>query len=224
MRGSYSTHGQWLCQNGWTQRCITNSSLCVTTEGTPPASPGNSTDFRSAFGCSAATAKSQRARSGRRSSTLPTASSTISSRSGTSIGSASADVDSYAERARAFGCHAIVIDGHAVETISRAYAEAVEVKDKPVVIVASTIKGKGAKQLESRRRPGARNVPASSSHRRVFVVDNSKLSAQLGARKPVPVEVVQFGWQLHAEYLRGAGADVTLRMRPAGGPFVTDQR
>ena len=133
-------------------------------------------------------------------------------------------MDSYAKRARAFGCHAIVIDGHAVETISRAYAEAVEVKDKPVVIVASTIKGKGAKQLESRRRPGARNVPASSSHRRVFVVDNSKLSAQLGARKPVPVEVMQFGWQLHAEYLRGAGADVTLRMRPGGGPFVTDQR
>ena len=37
------------------------------------------------------------------------------------------DLDSYADRARAFGCHAIVIDGHDVEAIDRAYAEALEV-------------------------------------------------------------------------------------------------
>jgi transketolase len=58
------------------------------------------------------------------------------------------DLESYAERARAFGCHAIAIDGHDVEAIDRAYAEALEVQGQPVVIVARTVKGKGAPQVE----------------------------------------------------------------------------
>src|SRR5579884_606764 len=60
------------------------------------------------------------------------------------------DLDSYAARARAFGCHAIEIDGHDLEAIDRAYAEAVAVEGRPVVIVARTIKGKGAKEVENR--------------------------------------------------------------------------
>ena len=34
------------------------------------------------------------------------------------------DLDSYADRARAFGWHAIEIDGHDVEAIDRAFTEA----------------------------------------------------------------------------------------------------
>jgi transketolase len=60
------------------------------------------------------------------------------------------DLDSYADRARAFGCHAIEIDGHDVDAIDRAYAEALEVKGRPAVIVARTVKGKGARQVEDR--------------------------------------------------------------------------
>src|ERR687887_443728 len=57
------------------------------------------------------------------------------------------DLDSYANRARAFGWHAIEIDGHDVEAIDRAYAQALEA-GKPVVVVARTVKGKGAKEVE----------------------------------------------------------------------------
>jgi transketolase len=60
------------------------------------------------------------------------------------------DLDSYADRARAFGCHAIVIDGHDVRAIDRAYSEALDVEGKPVVVVAKTVKGKGAKQVEDK--------------------------------------------------------------------------
>ncbi|HEX3266892.1 MAG TPA: transketolase [Gaiellaceae bacterium] len=60
------------------------------------------------------------------------------------------DLDSYADRARAFGWKAIEIDGHDVEAIDRAYAEAVETKDEPTVIVAKTIKGKGVKEVENK--------------------------------------------------------------------------
>jgi transketolase len=59
------------------------------------------------------------------------------------------DLDSYAHRAEAFGWHAIEIDGHDVEAIDRAYTEALDVT-KPVVVVAHTIKGKGAKEVEDK--------------------------------------------------------------------------
>jgi transketolase len=60
------------------------------------------------------------------------------------------DLDSYANRARAFGCHAIEIDGHDVEAIDRAYAEATDISGQPVVIVAKTIKGKGDPEVEDK--------------------------------------------------------------------------
>jgi transketolase len=60
------------------------------------------------------------------------------------------DLDSYANRARAFGWHAIEIDGHDVEAIDSAYAEAVATEGQPTVIVAKTIKGKGVKEVENK--------------------------------------------------------------------------
>src|SRR5213596_3328708 len=59
------------------------------------------------------------------------------------------DLDSYADRARAFGWHAIEIDGHDVEAIDRAYAEALEA-GKPTAIVARTVKGKGVTEIEDK--------------------------------------------------------------------------
>jgi len=60
------------------------------------------------------------------------------------------DLDSYAKRAVAFGWHAIEIDGHDVDAIDAAYAEALETSGTPTVIVARTIKGKGVKAVENK--------------------------------------------------------------------------
>jgi len=56
------------------------------------------------------------------------------------------DGERYAERARAFGWKALVIDGHDRGEIDRAYAEA-EGADRPVCIVARTKKGAGVSFL-----------------------------------------------------------------------------
>src|SRR3712207_3983311 len=53
------------------------------------------------------------------------------------------DVDRYKARAEAFGWHAITIDGHDVEAIEAAYSEAESTTDRPTVIIARTMKGKG---------------------------------------------------------------------------------
>jgi transketolase len=57
------------------------------------------------------------------------------------------DLSSYARRAEACGWATIEIDGHDVEAIDRAYAEALEM-ERPTAIVARTMKGKGVKAVE----------------------------------------------------------------------------
>jgi len=53
------------------------------------------------------------------------------------------DLDVYKARAEAFGWHAIEVDGHDVEAIDRAYAEAISTTGRPTVVIAKTIKGSG---------------------------------------------------------------------------------
>jgi transketolase len=57
------------------------------------------------------------------------------------------DLSSYSDRFRAFGWHAIEIDGHDVEQIDAAYREA-ESTAKPTAVVAKTLKGKGYSKVE----------------------------------------------------------------------------
>ena len=53
------------------------------------------------------------------------------------------DMDIYVRRAKAFGWHAIEIDGHDPGAIDQAYAEALATTDRPTVILARTEKGHG---------------------------------------------------------------------------------
>src|SRR6266516_1659224 len=57
-------------------------------------------------------------------------------------------VMSYAERACSFGWAAVPIDGHDLEAIDDAYAEAISITDRPSVIVAETRKGRGVAAVE----------------------------------------------------------------------------
>jgi transketolase len=60
------------------------------------------------------------------------------------------DLDSYVGRAEKFGWKAIAIDGHDVEAIDRAYAEAVGTAGRPTVVVARTVKGRGVAAVEDK--------------------------------------------------------------------------
>ncbi|MGW1023800.1 transketolase [Streptomyces sp. NPDC002577] len=60
------------------------------------------------------------------------------------------DLDSYARRFQAFGWHTIKADGHDVDDIDRAYAEARSTLGQPTAILARTVKGKGVRSVENR--------------------------------------------------------------------------
>ena len=58
------------------------------------------------------------------------------------------DIEPLADKWRAFGWHAIEINGHDLAQVLKAYDEAETVKGKPQVIVARTVKGKGVSFME----------------------------------------------------------------------------
>ena len=84
------------------------------------------------------------------------------------------DLDAYSDRFRAFGWHAIEIDGHDVEAVDRAYAEAIAQQDRPTAIIARTIKGKGVAAVENKL--GAHGKP---------VDDEAEALKELGPEKNI---------------------------------------
>lgn len=60
------------------------------------------------------------------------------------------DLTVYKDRVSAFGWEPIVIDGHYLPQILTAYKQALEARDRPVMIIARTIKGKGVSFIEDK--------------------------------------------------------------------------
>lgn len=58
------------------------------------------------------------------------------------------DLEAYQRRVEAFGARAIVLDGHDADAIDAALAEADGDLDRPLVILARTVKGKGYPEVE----------------------------------------------------------------------------
>src|SRR3954471_13685067 len=60
------------------------------------------------------------------------------------------DMEQFARRWRAFGWHAIVVDGHDLNAILDALAEARATRGQPTMILARTLKGKGVAAVEGK--------------------------------------------------------------------------
>lgn len=60
------------------------------------------------------------------------------------------NLDAYERKFAAFDWNTIIIDGHNYEEIATAYKEALLVKDRPTIIVAKTLKGKGVSFIENK--------------------------------------------------------------------------
>ena len=59
-------------------------------------------------------------------------------------------IEAYKERISSFGWETFTIDGHNIEEIADAYKHSITVKDKPSMIIARTVKGKGVSMLEDK--------------------------------------------------------------------------
>jgi ribose 5-phosphate isomerase A len=80
------------------------------------------------------------------------------------------------------------------------------------------IKGRGGALLREK-------IVASASKRLVIIADESKVVARLSAlERPLPIEVVPFGWKTTAARLRAIGARPTMRegFQTDGGHYILD--
>src|SRR6266508_533722 len=76
-------------------------------------------------------------------------------------------LDTYRRRVEAFGCYPIVVDGHDVAAIDRAFGEALSNTDKPTVIIAKTIKGKGFSEIENKDGWHGKALPPDMAERAI---------------------------------------------------------
>lgn len=60
------------------------------------------------------------------------------------------DMEGYRSRWAGFGWHAIVVDGHDIAAILKAFNEAAQTKGRPTVLLAKTYKGKGISFIENK--------------------------------------------------------------------------
>jgi transketolase len=103
------------------------------------------------------------------------------------------DIDAYAKRVEAFGCHAIPVDGHDVADIDKALSRAAEA-DRPTVILARTRKGRGFDEVEDREGWHGKPLPPEMAER----------------------AIVELGGERHLTVSGPRPADGSVRTRPRG--------
>jgi transketolase len=91
------------------------------------------------------------------------------------------DTDVYAKRVEAFGCHAIVIDGHDLGEIDKALTHAAEA-DRPTVVLARTRKGRGFSEVEDCEGWHGRPLPADMAERAILELGGERHLTVTGPR------------------------------------------
>jgi len=96
------------------------------------------------------------------------------------------DLDEFARRWRAFGWHAITVDGHDVDALVAAYAEARATKGRPAMILARTLKGKGVAAIEGKDGWHGKPLKKGPETDAAIAELERQLVAESGPRPPIP--------------------------------------
>jgi len=92
------------------------------------------------------------------------------------------DTDTYARRVEAFGCRALVVDGHDLEAIDQAMSTASD-SGEPTVIVARTVKGKGVGEVADQLSWHGKPLPDDMAEKAVAELGGVR---HLSVRGPLP--------------------------------------
>ena len=120
------------------------------------------------------------------------------------------NADAYAARARAFGWKAIEIDGHDLNQINSAYAEASKGGGQPTLIIAHTIKGKGFPEIENQNGWHGKSLPSDMAERAI---------KELGGERNILVDVHKPAGGAPA--ISGEGGPASLTVYETGTAVAT---
>ncbi|MFI6964569.1 transketolase [Streptomyces sp. NPDC050255] len=99
------------------------------------------------------------------------------------------DTAAYARRAEAFGCRALVVDGHDLEEVDRALTTAAD-GQAPTVIVARTVKGRGVGEVADQENWHGKPLPEELAERAVAELGGVRDLRVRGPRPPEAAAVV----------------------------------
>src|SRR5437588_9339660 len=97
------------------------------------------------------------------------------------------ETDVYRDRVQAFGCRAIVIDGHDLDQIDQALQQAREATGKPTVVIARTVKGKGFSEIENKDGWHGKALPPDMAQRAIAELGGIR-HLRVDGQKPEPGE------------------------------------
>src|SRR3989440_282827 len=103
------------------------------------------------------------------------------------------NLDVYRRRVESFGCYPIVIDGHDLGAVDRAFGEALSNTGKPTVIIARTVKGKGFSEIENKDGWHGKALPPDMAERAIKElggIKSLKVKTQKPERTAVPRRLV----------------------------------
>jgi transketolase len=93
------------------------------------------------------------------------------------------DLDAYAYRAEAFGAGVLKVDGHDLMALDDALTNAAQAEDRPTVILARTIKGRGFSEVEDREGWHGKPFPEDMAARAIAELGGE---SNLLVRGPLP--------------------------------------
>jgi transketolase len=96
------------------------------------------------------------------------------------------DMGVYKARWEAFGWRAFVVDGHDIGALINAYDEAASTLDRPSVVLARTVKGKGLGALEGDEHSHGKAIPEEQARPLIASLERA-LGGARGPWKPRPV-------------------------------------
>ncbi|GAB4388568.1 MAG: transketolase [Thermodesulfovibrionales bacterium] len=114
------------------------------------------------------------------------------------------DLESYARRVAAFGWETMTIDGHSYPEVLEAYRKALDVRGRPAMIIARTLKGKGVSFVED----------ADGRHGKAL----SKEELERALKELGPVDKSLRGWIPEPEDLRPEAASPGRVEEPSYDP------
>ncbi len=110
------------------------------------------------------------------------------------------DIDVYRKRVEAFGCRAIVIDGHDPAEIDQALGEAREAAGPPSVIIARTVKGSGFSEIANKDGWHGKALPPEMAQRAI---------KELGGERQLKVKTIR---PEHGEPVGTGGGDGQVKL------------
>ncbi|AXK45245.1 transketolase [Brachybacterium saurashtrense] len=129
------------------------------------------------------------------------------------------DMDTYAARVEAFGAEAVIIDGHDIAQIDEALARADGPLDRPLVILARTVKGKGVPEVEDQDGWHGKPLPEQTATSAIAALGGER-SLQVRGPMPPAAEPVEHAPRGAVE-LPAFTVGEEIATRKAYGPALT---